>query len=146
MVKEEDKQTDSKECEKRPHLYVNKDEVIRFARVLLELAKPDERENWFKGHGIDYDNYVSSNVTFARWKQAFLSLVFKQLTDGNEFMGFDGHERCSPSFEIMEYRSDKSELLPVIGYSVTTYNERKFILHINYSAYACWINVYHNKE
>lgn len=120
--------------------------VIRFAETLIKLTKSNEREGWFSLHGINYKNYISSSAVFPRWKQPYLSLTFRELIGDNEFIGFDDSKRCSPSYEIMEYQRNKSDLLPLMGYSWTTYKNKKLVIKIDYSSYTCWVDVYHSKE
>lgn len=137
------KTEDAEACEKAR---VEQDEIVRFAKVLLSLVKENEKKNWFENLGINYDSHIKNSVSFPRWQQAFLSLVYRELIKDNDFIEFKGEARGTPTYEILEYKRGKSDSLPIEGYSWATINGKNIILEIDYRDFTCYINAYHNKE
>jgi len=125
---------------------IEKSEIIRFAKTLLSLVKDNQKRDWFEERGIRYEDHRKNNVTVSRWQQGFLALVFRELTNGNEFIEFLDEVRGTPTYEMMEYKRGVSDSLPVEGYSWTKTKDATIILEIDYSGYNCWINAYHNLE
>lgn len=125
---------------------IPKNEIIRFARTLLSLVKDNEKENWFKKRGVDFRTYQSNKLTFPRWQQAFLSLIYRDFINDNEFTEFNDDRKGTPTYEILEYKRGQSASLPIEGYSWTSINEKTIILEIDYGGCECWVKAHHNKE
>lgn len=124
---------------------ISEEVIMKFAQTLLHLTGENDKAVFFIKHGVDYNNYVSSRIIFSRWKQAYVSLTYNKAINGHDFIHFDGTRRRAPQYEVIEYKRGVSELLPKMGYSWVNYEDKEFVISIDYGQTTCYIDLYHNK-